>query len=268
MLFLFIQETMAAVTDAVISWFCGGENSSTVDNVSIILHPPGNWASNTCTIDLVLLILHLVFCMMASLVLILIPACSISRATDHAYIIRYPGHVVRWLTYILYTLLCIGMIVESILTSSDHHFDSPPRLYIVPLAGFLAAIFVMVYYHYMEYWELTGMWPVQFLYWVCLLVAECFRASAFHHDNITSRHMIWTFNKSMVAVDAAMCVVEIYFLMKKVMARAQLDMQDLIYYDAYTIIRISVLKIVHIPPLSLTLSFLSCMIIVPIDLLK
>ncbi|XP_030856170.1 ATP-binding cassette sub-family C member 9 isoform X1 [Strongylocentrotus purpuratus] len=206
---------MAEVTDAVISWFCGGENSSTVDDVSIILHPPGNWASNTCTIDLVLLILHLVFCMMASLVLIFIPVCSISRATDHAYIIRYPGHVVRWLTYILYTLLCIGMIVESILTSNDHHFDSPPRLYIVPLAGFLAAIFVMVYHHYMEYWELPGMWPVQFLYWVCLLVAECFRASAFHHDNITSRHMIWTFNKSMVAIDAAMCVVEIYFLMKK-----------------------------------------------------
>eukprot|EP00057_Strongylocentrotus_purpuratus_P008604 XP_011663078.1 PREDICTED: ATP-binding cassette sub-family C member 9 isoform X1 [Strongylocentrotus purpuratus] len=206
---------MAEVTDAVISWFCGGENSSTVDDVSIILHHPGNWASNTCTIDLVFLILHLVFCMMASLVLIFIPVCSISRATDHAYIIRYPGHVVRWLTYILYTLLCIGMIVESILTSNDHYFDGPPRLYIVPLAGFLAAIFVMVYYHYMEYWELPGMWPVQFLYWVCLLVAECFRAPAFHHDNITSRHMIWIFNKSMVAVDGAMCLVEIYFLMKK-----------------------------------------------------
>ncbi|XP_041458076.1 ATP-binding cassette sub-family C member 9-like isoform X2 [Lytechinus variegatus] len=205
---------MAAVTDKVLSWLCRGGNSSTT-NFSIILHPEEHRTPNTCSTDIVLFSINLVFCILTSLVFFFVRLCNISRTTDHDYIIRYPGHVIRWLLYILYILICLTMLGEGILTSHQHHFGAPPIMYISPLAALLASIFVMLYYHYMEYWDLPGMWPLQLLYWVSLLIVECFRAFDFYRDDITSRDMIWVVNKSMIAVDGTMCLIEIYLLIKK-----------------------------------------------------
>ena len=204
------------------SWLCGVTDSS----------PPGknsSWFINSCTADLVPLATHLTFSLSSFLVLMVLPCLrqNVPRTVRHTYHLRYPGHVARWLLYILYFHICLCMLGEGVLTAAQVTFDIAPvlRLYMLPVAAIVAAVAVMVYDHRMEYWNRPGMCILKLVYWACLLAAECLRLVALQHDNrISPTDMRWIINKVLIGVASIMCIMELYLVAKKVKRRKIIQM--------------------------------------------
>ena len=195
-------------------WLCGAAEPSPLGETK-------GWFTDSCTVDLFPLTVHLAFSLASFLTLAVLSCLSITKRVKHRYHLRYPCHVARWLLYILYVFVCLSMLGEGVLTTvrMPHDGSAAPflRLYALPVAALIAAVSMMGYDHRMEYWDLPSMCYLKLVYWVCLFAAECTRLAAFEHDvHISSVHLRWIINKVLFCLAFVMCIMEIYLINKKV----------------------------------------------------
>ncbi|XP_071477089.1 ATP-binding cassette sub-family C member 9-like [Diadema antillarum] len=224
------------------AWFCGSNDSTTS-----LLHPAQNWTDDECFIDSVGFCIHATFSALALIILTAIPCFNVTRSVNHRYLIPYPGHVVRWVIYMLYFVVCLCICGEGAMLDflrSQSGEIAPPRFYVLPIAATVAAILVMVYYHLLEYWDLPILAILQPIYWISVLAAECCRLRNILNDpNIPSDGIRLILSEIVVGFAGIMALIEL-FLMWKLVCRnfspigeklpADLRNPDMHYYDDYS----------------------------------
>ncbi|XP_072038843.1 ATP-binding cassette sub-family C member 9-like [Amphiura filiformis] len=155
-------------------WFCGVNSTHSLDNFDWTVN---GTLENDCFTNLIYTVPHIIFTFLASLVLVVYGCCTRLRKIKHTYLLRYPGHTLFWLTYVLLLLLLICSVGEGILTDIDVHVDYPtqPQLYIPACTAVIAGLLALIYYNQMELWDVSSMIWLLFLYWVTALAVEIVR---------------------------------------------------------------------------------------------
>lgn len=153
------------------NWFCGVCNSTAEENCSNF--DDFKWdkqhtLNNACFVNLVLTLPHIFFLLFGSLVLFtLFACCGLWKRKSH-FLIKQPGHNVRWiLNFFLFNLTLIHF-GEGVITDVDANrgFPTQPFMYVAPTLGLVATILTIVYYHHSEVWQKRWMNIVLLMYWL------------------------------------------------------------------------------------------------------
>ena len=158
-------------------WFCGA-NSTDIDfgnthesltNDSFLGYP--------CLIDGVDTIPHIFFAVLASLLIFLLSVCTQLNNTQSKYLLRYPGHELRWLLLIASFILLAGSVGEGILTDSTYESSraTQPHLYLPQCCAIIATIVAMAFYQHIEMWQSGHMLWFVLLYWGFAFGAQTLR---------------------------------------------------------------------------------------------
>ena len=108
-------------------WLCG-LNSTDLDSSGGFNLVNGH--DNTCFVNALDFIPHLGFILLSTIVLLLGYCKCFSKARSSKYLIRFPGHFVRWLVSIILLLLLLASLAEGILTNETYiqSWGSPSRI--------------------------------------------------------------------------------------------------------------------------------------------
>ncbi|XP_038067188.1 ATP-binding cassette sub-family C member 9-like [Patiria miniata] len=152
-------------------WLCG-LNSSDLDRSGGFNLVNGH--DNTCFVDALDTIPHLVF-LLLSVVGLFLGCCIFFRKSNSEYLIRFPGHSIRWPVTIILLILLLASLAEGILTDETYIQSlgaSRPHLYVPPICALVAISFSLVYYQYMEIWKVSGMAFLLVLYYAAAALGE------------------------------------------------------------------------------------------------
>ena len=154
-------------------WLCGVNSTDLDDSGSFVLKKV---SGNTCFIDLLDVLPHLWFILTAASVLLAL-TCFVrfKHSWRSDYILRFPGHILRWLISIFLLICLFASLAEGILTDETYIQSlggSQPHLYIPPITALMACIISLVYYHHMEVWQAGGMAFVSLLYYATAALGE------------------------------------------------------------------------------------------------
>lgn len=155
-------------------WFCG-------ENSSFLTGSPDSFdkgINNTCFINGLTVLPHAAFATLASIILFAVGVCSGYRGYNTRYVIRFPGHLFRWIITMLFMIVLIAAIGEGILSDTtyrDLDLGTQPYLYMGSIAALLGTMLSLVFYHHMEVWDLSGMDFLLLTYWVMGCLAESLR---------------------------------------------------------------------------------------------
>ncbi len=158
-------------------WFCGHEESQdNASRTSITVVP-----DDTCTINAIIVIFHIVFIVVSSLILAFC-SCVIQQHTPSFYLHKFPAHTFRWLLLVLYLLICVFSIGEGIVT--DQTFQqittTQPQLYLPAIFTAIGTIFSLIFYHHCESWRGLRLLNVLLVYWLLGFVAEALKLQNLH----------------------------------------------------------------------------------------
>ncbi|XP_033647740.1 ATP-binding cassette sub-family C member 9-like [Asterias rubens] len=160
--------------DPMWEWFCG-------ENSSFLTGSPDSFdkgINNTCFINGLTVLPHAAFATLASIILFAVGVCSGYRGYNTRYVIRFPGHLFRWIITMLFMIVLIAAIGEGILSDTtyrDLDLGTQPYLYMGSIAALLGTMLSLVFYHHMEVWDLSGMDFLLLTYWVMGCLAESLR---------------------------------------------------------------------------------------------
>ena len=167
-------------------WFCG-TNSTDIDfenaheswtNDSFLSYP--------CLIDGVDTIPHIFFAVFALLLILLLSVFTQLNKTQSKYLLRYPGHELRWLLLVVSFILLAGSIGEGILTDSTYESSraTQPHLYLPQCCALIATVVAMAYYQHLEMWQSGHMLWFVLLYWGFALGAQTLRMLSLQELNV------------------------------------------------------------------------------------
>ena len=162
-------------------WFCGVNSTETLHNFSWTLD---DTLHNGCFTSLVYIVPHLIFIILASLILLICRLCTGLRYLKHNYLLQYPGHVVLWMLYLPLVFTLIFSIGEGILTDLDVKAGYPtqPQLYVPACFAALSGLLALMYFNMMEYWDVPHMSWLLLVYWAGALGAESVRFYHFYYE--------------------------------------------------------------------------------------
>ncbi|XP_072027511.1 ATP-binding cassette sub-family C member 9-like isoform X2 [Amphiura filiformis] len=166
------------------NWYCG-VNSTETETLEDFEWNRNNTIKNACFTNLIYTAPHIIFVILASLVLLVLGCATSLRKKHPRYLLPFPGHYALWVLYFpfMFGLLCA--LGEGLITDVEVQKDSltQPHLYIPGIVASLGGIIALVYYHHMEVWNKKGMAWLLLLYWVTSLGAEVARFLNLYYDS-------------------------------------------------------------------------------------
>ncbi|XP_071784244.1 ATP-binding cassette sub-family C member 9-like [Asterias amurensis] len=169
------MESISDLRDAFLNWMCGTNFTQPV-RANIRAKSFGLFVAdqtllqNTCLVDTVTSIPHVLAILMFPLILICIRCCNanLKGLFRSKYLIKYPGHGRRWVCTLLLIVALIGSGVEGALTDAryrHHSHPTQPHLYLPDACAVLATILAILFIHQMEVWRRPKMAWLLLIYW-------------------------------------------------------------------------------------------------------
>ncbi len=151
------------------TWFCGTNTS--LENFT---WTGKNIINNVCIVDGLSSVFQSVFICAFSLALLVLKCCSRYGHINTPYLIRYPGHFIRWMLSALLLIVLLASVGEGALTSMTYGSPSNglPHLYIAPTFSFVCVIITLVVNQHMELWRRSKLSFLLLVYWLGCVVIE------------------------------------------------------------------------------------------------
>ncbi|XP_077982708.1 ATP-binding cassette sub-family C member 9-like [Glandiceps talaboti] len=163
--------------------FCGGDVElegvhSELINRTEIIH-------NSCYVDLIHGCIHIVYFIVACIILAAVGCCSATINTKT--IQTYPGHNLRWILAVILWFVLLCGLGEGILTDVTRNTVTQPHLYVPVVLEFINGFMFLIYYHYLERWRRPHLVWFLLTYWVSAVVGDVIRlGNLIHQDADTS----------------------------------------------------------------------------------
>ena len=163
------------------SWFCRESNNSYGDDLESVEK------GNECMVNFATFILHLIFVIIALVILLWRRWCCIFyRDTNSQHLTRWPGHICRWIVTTLLLVCALASIAEGILTEMVRQDDGNPQLqfYLPGCMLFIAIIVSLIYYQFTERWQAPRMTWLLLMYWVFCIISNVWRITLLVRENV------------------------------------------------------------------------------------
>ncbi|XP_033123425.1 ATP-binding cassette sub-family C member 9-like isoform X2 [Anneissia japonica] len=227
-------------------WFCG-KNSS-----DLVFFDDFEWKKNftygnACFMSAVYTIPHALFIVVFILVLACLFIFSPRNLPPSKYLIRFPGHVVRWLVSSLLLVVLFASIGEGILT--DQTFEgapTQPHLYLTGCCSVVTVILSLMVYQMMEIRNAIYISLVLSLYWILAIGVEAFRLVGLDYMKLASIETI-RFNICLLSLAGftIILLVELYVFQGKIyrvccvpyggiLSPSEFPVDDMLYKDQYS----------------------------------
>nr|XP_006822844.1 PREDICTED: ATP-binding cassette sub-family C member 9-like [Saccoglossus kowalevskii] len=156
---------MAVNSTFKFEWMCGANDKEYAVT-------EGRRLKNDCFVHAVIACIHLVFCVIIPVVLVLLGRFTSLRLYYSRALIPYPGHTIKWLLVMSLFIILLVAVGEGILTDITRHDTTQPHLYIPQILACISAILSLVYYHHMEYWNQPRLAWLLLTYWIFAIFGE------------------------------------------------------------------------------------------------
>ncbi|XP_054751630.2 ATP-binding cassette sub-family C member 9-like [Lytechinus pictus] len=167
------------MASAAWGWFCGSNASdSSFDFNSTV--------NRECLVDAIISVPPVSFSVLAILTTIITRCCCI-RGNATLYLLRYPGHSLRWILSLALIAVCLAAIGEGILTEESFRKggDHPhPYLYLNGVFLLLSAIISLSYYQFLEKRRIKHLSWLLLLFWSVSIVTMSYRLHHFLNDDL------------------------------------------------------------------------------------
>ena len=204
-------------------WFCG-INSSDISSID------EEWTtdsvlSNSCFVDALDTIPQIVFTVVSLFVILILAYCTRFRNAQTQYLLRFPGHEVRWILLIASLILLAGSIAEGILSDASYKSQATqPHLYLPQCCAFIATIAVIFCYQHMELWQAPHLLWLITAYWIAAFATQTLRIFSLDYQfaegllNVDSRIEVarFDFTLALMVVYGLLFLVEINAIRLKV----------------------------------------------------
>ncbi|XP_078001329.1 ATP-binding cassette sub-family C member 9-like [Glandiceps talaboti] len=163
----------------VLDVFCGGDVAINAElNRTEIIH-------NSCYVDLIHGCIHIVYFIVACIILAAVGCCSTTINTKALQ--TYPGHNLRWILAVILWFVLLCGLGEGILTDVTRNTVTQPHLYVPVVLEFINGFMFLIYYHYLERWRRPHLVWFLLTYWVSAVVGDVIRlVNLIHQDADTS----------------------------------------------------------------------------------
>ncbi|XP_071815996.1 ATP-binding cassette sub-family C member 9-like isoform X3 [Apostichopus japonicus] len=196
------------------NWYCG---ANTAENLIGFAWDPEHTIYNSCFTNLLETIPHILLLVFGSLVLFALLLCRHSE--KHAYLLKFPGHDLRWVLYYPLMVMVTFQVGEGILTDLivNNGLETQPQLYVPACLALLAGIVAIIYTHHMEYWELQHMSWLMLVYWLLALGGSAIKlANLVNDEEVDSSHMRYILTIVAVIIYALFFILELNVIRTRV----------------------------------------------------
>lgn len=169
-----LRETLSGT--GVTQWFCGLSGNSSIESA----YYRGQFLNHICLVNFYYTIFHLVFtALIISTQCIQVRNCQTSTTPSRKFLVKLPGHHIRWLFATLLLLIQIVAITEGTLTDSTRtNQETVPScvyLYIPSVCAFVGGVCAIVLCHSIEVQWRTLPSILLLSYWMFSCGAEILR---------------------------------------------------------------------------------------------
>lgn len=161
------------------NWFCGSNASDSSFNLN-------STSNQECVVDAIISVPPVTFSVLAILTIIITRCCCV-RGKATPYLLRYPGHSVRWITSLAFIAVSLAAIGEGILSEESFRKggDHPhPYLYLNGAFLLLSGIISLSYYHFLEKRRTEHLSWLLLLFWSVSIVTMSYRLHHFLNDDL------------------------------------------------------------------------------------
>ncbi|XP_071961483.1 ATP-binding cassette sub-family C member 9-like [Antedon mediterranea] len=179
-------------------WFCG-KNSADLAFFNDFQWEKNYTYGNTCFMSASYVIPHALFFVVFTIIMAYL-AYSKNNVFTTRYLIRFPGHVVRWLVSSVLLMVLIASIGEGILTDQTFKGDpTQPHLYLTGCMSVITLVTSLAAYQCMEVANATYISITCALYWILAITAEAFRIVGLDYMGLASVETL-RFNVSLISL--------------------------------------------------------------------
>ncbi|XP_071492094.1 ATP-binding cassette sub-family C member 9-like [Diadema antillarum] len=194
-------------------WFCGG-NASDVNATENATDD--GFLTGECFANAVVALPSAVFSVAAILILILASCWRRQRDRPGKYLVRYPGHELRWIVSLVLFVLTLAALSEGAMSESLYRTwgnTSHPHLYLSGVALLVSALVSSAYYHSLEIWRMKRLSWFLLLFWATSISTMSYRL--YHYVEVgTDSFQILRFDITigLLIVYIVLLLNEVYFL--------------------------------------------------------
>ena len=143
--------------------------------------------TESCLPNFLLFISHLIFFVLfvAIAILIVLKKKLFCKSSGPKILVRFPGHVPRWILNTVYLVVLLISLGESILSDSKLAGPTQPHLYLPVIFALLTGIMTACLYHVIELTQKPRVVFSLFLYWLVVLILEVNRLGAWARSEFT-----------------------------------------------------------------------------------
>ena len=162
------------------SWFCGKnysefehrlDNSSWDNDDDDDDEGSSHLLDNGCRLSALDTGIQITFLCLFSILLVILGCCTRYKSISTPYILRYPGHVFRWMISMVLSVVLLAGFAEGLLTS-DTNTTHLPYLYVSSIFGLLGVVTSLVFSHHMELWRQPMLSWLLLVYWLSSVTAD------------------------------------------------------------------------------------------------
>ena len=176
-----------------------------------------------CIVDGATSILHIVFLIAASAIIIVLHACG-KKPLEKSWVL-FVGHKLRSVLIAVLLALNVVELVEGAL--SDTLYEGiHPHLYAPHALAILAAVIAIIYTHSAENYNRPAHLFLLLLYWTAAIAVKAAKIYALVEKDLSSAHSRFNLEIVVIVVYALLFIVEIYSLREQVSS----DLIHILYY--------------------------------------
>ncbi len=137
-----------------------------------------------CSVNFAAFLLHLIFVIVAPLVLLCKRWCFVFDKVTSPYILRWPGHMTRWIVTSLMIVLALSSLGEGFLTEmARKESNTQMQFYLPPCLLLIATIVALYYYTLAERWTSPALLWLLLAYWFFCLIVTLMKLTFLIRDN-------------------------------------------------------------------------------------
>lgn len=206
-LYLYRMPTANSSAFSGLSHFlCGDVLTNNKSNNQSFLH-------DSCVINYVQLLPHTVFIIISISILVIMS--HFCRKQKKPFLIRSPGHNIRWSLFLILLILLVFQIEEGLLSDIvvSTEASSQPDLYIPAIVAFIGGVTAAVYFHHAECWQQPSLCILLILYWSCALICDCLILINLNRtDHMTINVMRWDMTILRASLYAVFLFLDLFVL--------------------------------------------------------